>query len=223
MASSTDLVTPLVGECPTVVEHPLALRLRSRAALNPVLGDESTVALDQLHAAPMIGSNDAPQILGVELGRKCGRAHEIAEHDRELPPIGDGVLAYFGYPQAHEHAAERAIQAGLALIEAVPKLMTAASVPLQARIGIASGLVVVGDLTGAVAAKEQAVVGETPNLAVRLQALAEPGAVVIASSTRKLAAYSSIANSARSRSRRERVLRRRCSEAALKVIGVRRS
>jgi class 3 adenylate cyclase/tetratricopeptide (TPR) repeat protein len=100
--------------------------------------------------------------------------------------MGDGVLAYFGYPQAHEHDAERAVRAGLALVEAVPKLATIAADPLQVRIGIATGLVVVGDLIGAGAAQEQAVVGETPNLAARLQALAEPGAVVIGSSTRRL-------------------------------------
>jgi class 3 adenylate cyclase len=100
--------------------------------------------------------------------------------------MGDGVLAYFGYPQAHEHDAERAVRAGLNLIEAVPKLATHAGSPLQVRVGIATGLVVVGDLIGAGAAQEQAVVGETPNLAARLQALAEPGAVVIAAATRRL-------------------------------------
>ena len=100
--------------------------------------------------------------------------------------MGDGVLAYFGYPQANEHDAERAVQAGLALVEAMPKLTTSAGVPLQVRIGIATGLVVVGDLIGAGAAQEQAVVGETPNLAARLQTIAEPGSVVIASSTRSL-------------------------------------
>ena len=100
--------------------------------------------------------------------------------------IGDGVLAYFGYPHAHEHDAERAVQAGLALVEAIPKLDTAASVALQVRIGIATGLVVVGDLIGKGAAQEQAVVGETPNLAARLQALAEPGAVVISRTTQRL-------------------------------------
>jgi class 3 adenylate cyclase len=71
--------------------------------------------------------------------------------------MGDGVLAYFGYPQAHEHDAERAVRAGLALVEVVPKLETVTSVPLQVRIGIATGLVVVGDLIGAGAAQEQAV------------------------------------------------------------------
>ena len=100
--------------------------------------------------------------------------------------MGDGVLAYFGYPLAHEHDAEHAVQAGLALVEAAPQLTTAAGVPLQVRVGIATGLVVVGDLIGAGAAQEQAVVGETPNLAARLQALAEPGAVVIADGTRRL-------------------------------------
>ena len=100
--------------------------------------------------------------------------------------MGDGVLAYFGYPQAHEDDAERAVRAGLALIEAVPKLARPPAAPLQVRVGIATGLVVVGDLIGAGAAQERGVVGETPNLAARLQALAEPDTVVIAAATRRL-------------------------------------
>jgi class 3 adenylate cyclase/predicted ATPase len=100
--------------------------------------------------------------------------------------MGDGVLAYFGYPRAHEHDAERAVLAGLALVEAVPKLPTKAGSPLQVRIGIATGLVVVGDLIGMGAAQEQAVVGDTPNLAARLQGIAEPNMVVIAEGTRRL-------------------------------------
>jgi class 3 adenylate cyclase len=100
--------------------------------------------------------------------------------------MGDGVLAYFGYPQAHEHDAERAVQAGLALVEAVPKLVTAAGSPLHVRVGIATGLVVVGDLIGSGEAQERAVVGETPNLAARLQGIAEPNMVVIAEGTRRL-------------------------------------
>ena len=98
--------------------------------------------------------------------------------------MGDGVLVYFGYPQAHEDDAERAVRAGLELIEAVGGLKSSA--PLQTRVGIATGLVVVGDLIGSGAAQEQAVVGETPNLAARLQGIAEPNTVVIAESTRKL-------------------------------------
>ena len=100
--------------------------------------------------------------------------------------MGDGVLAYFGYPGANEHDAERAVRAALKLVEKVAGLDTAAGAPLQVRVGIATGLVVVGDLIGQGASQEQAVVGETPNLAARLQAVAEPGTVVIAPSTRRL-------------------------------------
>ena len=100
--------------------------------------------------------------------------------------MGDGVLVYFGYPQAHEDDAERAVRAGLGIVEAVGRLDTPAIGKLEVRIGIATGLVVVGDLVGEDASQEQAVVGETPNLAARLQALAEPGSVVIAPATRRL-------------------------------------
>ena len=99
--------------------------------------------------------------------------------------MGDGVLVYFGYPQAHEDDAERAIRAGLGLIDGVGRL-DAKSVALQARVGIATGLAVVGDLIGEGSVQEQSVVGETPDLAARLQALAEPGAVVVAAGTRRL-------------------------------------
>jgi class 3 adenylate cyclase/predicted ATPase len=99
--------------------------------------------------------------------------------------MGDGVLIYFGYPQAHEDDAERAVRAGLGLIDAVHRL-DVKSVALQARVGIATGLVVVGDLTDEGSAQEHDVVGETPNLAARLQTLAEPDTVVIAASTRRL-------------------------------------
>ena len=98
--------------------------------------------------------------------------------------MGDGVLIYFGYPQAHEDDAERAVRAGLELVAAVGALKTHA--PLQTRVGVATGLVVVGDLIGSGASQEQAIVGETPNLASRLQGVAEPNSVVIAESTRKL-------------------------------------
>ena len=98
--------------------------------------------------------------------------------------MGDGVLIYFGYPQAHEDDAERAVRAGLELVAAVSELKTHAA--LQTRVGMATGLVVVGDLIGSGAAQEQAIVGETPNLAARLQGIAEPNVVVIAEDTRKL-------------------------------------
>src|SRR5215469_15101276 len=99
--------------------------------------------------------------------------------------MGDGVLVYFGYPQAHEDDAERAVRAGLTCIDAVGRL-DVKSVKLQARSGLATGLVVVGERIGEGSAQEQSVVGETPNLAARLQALAEPDTVVIAAGTRRL-------------------------------------
>jgi predicted ATPase/class 3 adenylate cyclase len=98
--------------------------------------------------------------------------------------MGDGVLVYFGYPQAHEDDAERAVRAGLELVAAVGGLKTGTA--LQTRVGIATGLVVVGDLIGAGEAQERGIVGETPNLAARLQGIAEPNMVVIAEDTRKL-------------------------------------
>ncbi|MFY9838790.1 MAG: adenylate/guanylate cyclase domain-containing protein, partial [Xanthobacteraceae bacterium] len=99
--------------------------------------------------------------------------------------LGDGVLVYFGYPEAHEDDAERAVRAGLVLIEAVIALKTPAS--LQSRVGIATGLVVVGDLmAGSGEAHERGIVGETPNLAARLQGIAAPNTVIIAEATRRL-------------------------------------
>jgi Adenylate and Guanylate cyclase catalytic domain/AAA ATPase domain len=98
--------------------------------------------------------------------------------------MGDGVLIYFGYPQAHEDDAERAVRAGLEMIAAVTALKS--PVPLQTRVGIATGLVVVGDLIGSGEAQERGIVGETPNLAARLQGIAEPDTVVIAEGTRRL-------------------------------------
>jgi class 3 adenylate cyclase len=100
-----------------------------------------------------------------------------------FPGMGDGALVYFGYPHAHEDDAERAVRAGLELIRAVSGLNPSA--PLQTRVGIATGLVVVGDVIGSGEAQERGIVGETPNLAARLQGVAEPNTVVIAESTRR--------------------------------------
>ena len=100
--------------------------------------------------------------------------------------MGDGVLAYFGYPVAQEDNAEQAVRAALAIVDAVANLRTDVSAALQARIGIATGTVVVSELLINETQTEQAVVGETPNLAARLQTLAEPGAVLICPSTRQL-------------------------------------
>jgi class 3 adenylate cyclase/tetratricopeptide (TPR) repeat protein len=99
---------------------------------------------------------------------------------------GDGVLAYFGYPRAHEDDAERTVRAGLDIAAAIKRLNTPAKEPLSVRIGIATGLVVVGDLGGVGALRERTVIGDAPSLAARLQTLVEPGMVVVAASTRRL-------------------------------------
>jgi class 3 adenylate cyclase/tetratricopeptide (TPR) repeat protein len=99
---------------------------------------------------------------------------------------GDGILAYFGYPRAHEDDAERTVRAALDIVAAVARLETRAAEPLAVRIGIATGVVMVGDLSDKSALRKHALVGETPNLAARIQALAEPGTIVVAASTRRL-------------------------------------
>ena len=100
--------------------------------------------------------------------------------------LGDGVLAYFGWPMAHEDQAERAVRAGLDAVKAVERVRFGDDRALQARVGISTGQVVVGDLVGDVGMDAEAVIGETPNLAARLQQFAAPGAVVIGASTRDL-------------------------------------
>ena len=111
-------------------------------------------------------------------------AREVAHYEGHVAKfLGDGVLAYFGWPRAHEDDAERAVRAGLAVTEAVARLRTLADEPLAARVGIATGLVVVGDMTGESGTEQDAVVGDTPNLAARLQAVASPGSVVVSPDT----------------------------------------
>jgi class 3 adenylate cyclase len=111
----------------------------------------------------------------------------IARYDGYLAKfMGDGVLAYFGFPRAHEDDAERAVRAGLDLADAIAKVQTRDGEVLKTRIGVATGIVVVGDLIGQGSAQEQAVIGDTPNLAARLQARADPGGVLIADQTRRL-------------------------------------
>src|SRR3984893_2645402 len=145
-----------------------------------------TVMFSVLVGSPALSTRMDPEDLRevISAYQKC-----VAETVRQCGGfvakyMGDGVLIYFGYPQAHEHDAERAVRAGLELIAAVSDLKTQAA--LQTRVGIATGLVVVGDLIGSGASQEQAIVGETPNLAARLQGIAEPNSVAIAESTRKL-------------------------------------
>ena len=141
----------------------------------------------------LVGSTAISTRLDPEDMREVIRAYQdacsgaIARYDGFVAKfMGDGVLAYFGFPRAHEEDAERAVRAGLDIAAVVAKLETRAKEPLKVRIGIATGIVVVGDVIGQGSAQEQAVVGGTPNLAARLQALAEPDSVVVAESTRRL-------------------------------------
>jgi class 3 adenylate cyclase len=132
--------------------------------------------------AARLDPEDLREVIGAY--HKCV-AETIVSHDGFVAKyMGDGVLVYFGYPRAHEDDAERAVRAGLAVVEAVRRMRQAEL--LQVRIGLATGLAVVGDLIGSGAAQEQAVIGETPNLAARLQALAGPDEIVIPENTRRL-------------------------------------
>src|SRR5215813_7383615 len=145
-----------------------------------------TVMFTDLVGSTALSTTLDPEDLRSIIGayHKCV-AETVARFDGFVAKyMGDGVLIYFGYPQAHEDDAERAVRAGLALIEAIGKLRI--QEPLQVRIGIATGLVVVGDLVGSGEAQEHGVVGETPNLAARLQGIAAPNMVVIAEGTRRL-------------------------------------
>jgi class 3 adenylate cyclase/predicted ATPase len=143
--------------------------------------------------ADLVGSTALSERLDPEDMRAVINAYQktcaamVERYDGHIAKyMGDGVLAYFGYPQAHEEDPERAVRAALDLVQAVRALTPRADVALEVRVGIATGLVVVGDLIGEGAAKEQAVVGNTPNLAARLQELAQPGDVLISAGTRRL-------------------------------------
>jgi class 3 adenylate cyclase/tetratricopeptide (TPR) repeat protein len=187
---------------------PLGHRLKMLRAIRDLAGDTSvtaqasavteprpqdsaerrqvTVMFTDLVGSTALSARMDPEDLRIVIGayHKCV-AETVARFDGFVAKyMGDGVLIYFGYPAAHEDDAERAVRSGLALIDAVASL--AAPQRLQVRIGIATGLVVVGDLVGSGEAQERGIVGETPNLAARLQGIAEPNQVVIAEDTRRL-------------------------------------
>ena len=187
---------------------PLGPRLKLLDAVAKLRGDGSSTAPAPTTVAPvpgaerrqltvmfvdLVGSTALSARLDPEEMRELIRAYqnvvagEVTRFEGHVAKyMGDGVLAYFGWPKAHEDAAERAVRAALAVAAAVPGIATPAGEPLAARIGMATGTVVVGDLVGDEEARERAVVGETPNLAARLALAAEPGAVVIAEGTRRL-------------------------------------
>jgi class 3 adenylate cyclase/predicted ATPase len=143
--------------------------------------------VDLVGSTALSGRLDPEELRQVLRAYQDAVAGAVARYEGHIAKyMGDGVLAYFGYPKAHEDDAERAVRAGLDLVAAVGGLTAPDGRMLHVRVGIATGLAVVGDLIGEGAAREEAVVGGTPNLAARLQALAEPGTVVIAPGTRRL-------------------------------------
>jgi class 3 adenylate cyclase/predicted ATPase/ABC-type transport system involved in cytochrome c biogenesis ATPase subunit len=162
-------------------------------ATEPLLRDEAERRHLTVMICDLVGSTGLSARLDPEDMRAVIDAYHAAcaritrTYDGFLAEFrGDGILAYFGYPLAHEDDAERTVRAGLDIIAAIARLETRAAEPLAVRIGIATGVVVVGELSREGALREHAVVGETPNLAARLQALAEPGTIVVAASTRRL-------------------------------------
>jgi class 3 adenylate cyclase/predicted ATPase len=142
---------------------------------------------DLVGSTELSGRLDPEDLREVIGAYQAASARVIARFDGYVArSLGDGVLAYFGWPRAHEDDAERAVRAGLAMVENIDGLAVGAEVLLAARIGIATGRVVVGDLETQDVSDKDAVVGETPNLAARLQALAQPRSVVISQATRRL-------------------------------------
>lgn len=143
--------------------------------------------VDLVGSTEMAASLDPEEMRGVVTSYQNTVAGVVARYDGYVAKfMGDGVLCYFGWPNAHEDDAERATRAGLDSIASVQRLETPTETPLAARIGIATGIVIVGDLIGDGASQEAAVVGSTPNLAARLQGVAQPNQIVVAAETRAL-------------------------------------
>uniref|UniRef100_UPI002AB09FB9 adenylate/guanylate cyclase domain-containing protein n=1 Tax=Geminicoccus flavidas TaxID=2506407 RepID=UPI002AB09FB9 len=176
-------------------EMPHDLQVPASHADRPERPSESPAERRQLTVAfvDLVGSTvlsrrldpeDMREVIRAYQNVVAGEIHRFGGHVAKF--MGDGVLAYFGWPQAQEDAAERAVRAALGVVQALGRVATPADEPLATRIGIATGVVVVGDLVGEGAAQEEAVVGQTPNLAARLQQVAEPGTVVIGEATQRL-------------------------------------
>lgn len=142
---------------------------------------------DLVGSTELSGTLDPEDLRDVMARYQDAVAGAVARYEGHVAKfLGDGVLAFFGWPRAHEDQSARAVHAGLAAIHGVASLKLADAIALEARVGIATGQVVIGDLVGATAAEADAVAGETPNLAARLQDVAAPGQVVIGAATRHL-------------------------------------
>ena len=176
-------IAELDGDAPAPIETVTEPALRDEAERRHL----TVMICDLVGSTALSGRLDPEDMRAVMDAYHAACARITRTYDGFLAQFrGDGILAYFGYPLAHEDDAERTVRAGLDIIAAVGRLETRAAEPLAVRIGIATGVVVIGDLSREGALREHAVVGETPNLAARVQALAEPGTIVVAASTRRL-------------------------------------
>ena len=178
-----------IADLKDIEKVPLAGRIAAAAAPQPLDAAERrqvTVLFSDLVGSTALSAHIDPEDLReIILAYQNVVAETVHRFDGFVAEYhGDGVLVYFGYPGAHEDDAERAVRAGLELIAGVNRLETRAD--LQTRVGIATGLVIVGDLIGSGDTQERSIIGETPNLAARLLGLAEPNSVVIANGTRRL-------------------------------------
>ena len=178
-----------IADLKDIEKVPLAGRIAAAAAPQPLDAAERrqvTVLFSDLVGSTALSAHidpeDLREIILAYQNVVAGTVHRFDGFVAEYH--GDGVLVYFGYPGAHEDDAERAVRAGLELIAGVNRLETRTD--LQTRVGIATGLVIVGDLIGSGDTQERSIIGETPNLAARLLGLAEPNSVVIANGTRRL-------------------------------------
>lgn len=179
LVAAAATLTALPDDVPHPVPAPTSLRAERRQL--------TVVFVDLVGSTALSGRLDPEDMREVLRTYQNTVTGEIARVDGHVAKLmGDGVLAYFGWPRADEDEVERAVRAGLTIVDMVGRLTSPDGKPLAARVGIATGLVVVGDLIGEGAAREEAVVGETPNLAARLQEAATPGTVVIAAGTRRL-------------------------------------
>jgi class 3 adenylate cyclase/tetratricopeptide (TPR) repeat protein len=176
-------IAELDGLAPSPIERATAPPVRVEAERRHL-----TVMVCDLVGSTALSARLDPEDMGAVMNAYHGACARIVQsYDGFLGDFrGDGILAYFGYPRAHEDEAERTVRAGLDIIASIERLKTRAAEPLTVRIGIATGVVVIGDPSREGALREHAVVGETPNLAARLQAFAEPGTIVVAASTRRL-------------------------------------
>jgi class 3 adenylate cyclase/predicted ATPase len=203
-----DIGVTVVGHRRKILEAIASLRdSNEQPSLPPIEIRATTASSRQPAAAPVYAERRHLTVMFVDLVGSTALAHRldpeemgqvlrgyqdavagvVARFEGHVAKfMGDGVLAYFGWPRAQEDAAERAVWAALAIAKAVAEIVAPTGSTLVARMGIATGLVVVGDLVGKGAAQEEAVVGETPNLAARLQQIAQPGTVVISEPTRRL-------------------------------------